>query len=50
LGRAGRARLSGALAAALAGAGLGTDIVEDVAGFGPIPEVTFVLARRLPRQ
>jgi ubiquinone/menaquinone biosynthesis C-methylase UbiE len=50
LGRAGRARLSGSLAAALAGAGLGTDIVEDVAGFGPIPEVTFVLARRLPRR
>jgi ubiquinone/menaquinone biosynthesis C-methylase UbiE len=43
---AGRARLP----ASLAGAGLRTDIVQEVAGFGPIPEVTFVLARRVPQR
>ncbi len=47
---AGRARLPASLVAALAGAGLRADMVEEVAGFGPIPEVTFVLARRLPRR
>jgi ubiquinone/menaquinone biosynthesis C-methylase UbiE len=50
LGRAGRARLPASLVAALAGAGVRTDIVEEVAGFGPIPEVTFVLARRVPQR
>ncbi len=47
---AGPARLPASLVAALAGAGLRTDMAEDVAGFGPIPDVTFVLARRLPRR
>jgi ubiquinone/menaquinone biosynthesis C-methylase UbiE len=46
--RAGRPRLPALLVAALAGAGLGPDRVEEVPGFGPIPEVTFVLARRVP--
>lgn len=41
-------RLPVSLTAALGGAGLRTDSVELVAGFGPIPEVTFVLARRVP--
>ncbi|HEV8561264.1 MAG TPA: methyltransferase domain-containing protein [Actinophytocola sp.] len=50
LGRARRARLPASLVAALAGAGLRTDIVEEVAGIGPIPEVTFVLARRVPQR
>jgi ubiquinone/menaquinone biosynthesis C-methylase UbiE len=47
---AGRARLPAPLVAALTGAGLHANSVEEVAGFGPIPEVTFVLARRVPGQ
>jgi ubiquinone/menaquinone biosynthesis C-methylase UbiE len=48
--RAGSARLPAPLVAALTGAGLRPDRVEEVTGFGPVPEVTFVLARRVPGQ
>lgn len=48
--RAGWTRLPAVLVAALTGAGLRLERVEEVAGFGPIPEVTFVLAQRPPGQ